>query len=954
MASCLPSPICGSPRLSQSQVAVSTICHGFQVFGPPNRLPAQILTGLLTDASPEVEDLFAPLKDLQFEYPSLDDFQYGPLEAISAPESLPGSIEPEEEEKLEITEDDIWQLNLDADFDFGEPRLKTWETFESATHVEPSVYLSEAGPRTFDAWLASSKATTVFRNSRNDATSCIVRVDPLLKSVLSLCLGRESAIFKYDIPRKTFCVRFDGMLLSGYSPETINSVTKRFIDGGNKLRAIDTFIQKVYGLHGANSTAIAFAHALSAVVTHLRAHVLAVSGSVQSILHLQLLITSPFIVVSNLQSLVERLKGVHAAQEILTILFEYIQQQGDLDLFFRPILLQILAKVSVPWMRSLETSIGLRLSSLSETLDFHNAAEFQVKALVDEKNDAKNFTTILSDEDNMVVEETSRSWLLAQTHMPNHILSRLNGQISGHPSSLEWGFGWKDMERIQAKAVEYEQSILEAMSSPILFDSGAKRPHNPEEKDDTHPPFALASDEMEGYIAASQAALERSLPDPLRYDSNDAFASACHAALSVDFEKEYEFTPPLAIIPSLSFSPMIAAQACLMNLACLRLVFIEHKLQQHLSIQRRFQLFGDGVFASRLSHALFDPELPTSQRRKGRTRDGTMGLNLGFRNTWPPATSELSLALMGILKDSLRSSEDQRLIGRDGELPGGLSFSIRNLSEEQIQRCLDPDSVEALDFLYLQYKPPPPLDTVFTQSCLEKYDRMFKLLLRVTRMMSVVTELHIDSVRRHRLRRQKPSVAIERFHMDAYHFVSIISAYFYHDGIIPIWSVFEQSLNNIAARIRANVQVGDISEHDGLDQVKNHHEKTLDHMTFALLSRKRQAKAMHLLEEIFRSILIFAKESRKPGPDIEFTIKSLYETFKTNVGAFILSCRELSAKKGMGAKYVQDNAKGTLFSQRRGDTEQGSSTLDHLFLKLEMNGYFSRFCKAEPTLDSNP
>lgn len=39
----------------------------------------------------------------------------------------------------------------------------------------------------------------------------------------------------------------------------------------------------------------------------------------------------------------------------------------------------------------------------------------------------------------------------------------------------------------------------------------------------------------------------------------------------------------------------------------------------------------------------------------------------------------------------------------------------------------------ALDFLYLDYKPPPPVDVVITREVLSKYQRMFTFLLRLLR-----------------------------------------------------------------------------------------------------------------------------------------------------------------------------------------------------------------------------
>ena len=892
-------------------------------------------------------DLFAPLRDLHLQFPSLEDFQYQPLDLTPLPEPFP-SVEVEEDENLERSEPSIWQLDSETVSEHEKQRLKTWETFRDWAHVESCPYLSEAGPRAFDAWLALSYASSKSTSDECTITKRTIKPDSFLRSLYSLALGRESTIFKYDASKKRFCVRCDGLLLSGYSSESINSLVDSFVDGGSGIRAIDLYIQRVYRSIGANPTIIAFAQALSTVTRSLRTCVLRNAGSIQSLLQLQSVFTTPFSVIRNLRSVLERVKDVREGHEVVTILFNHSEHRDDLDLSFRIILVQILARVSVPCLRSLESSIGLRSGDVDRSLNIYNGSASN-DSIVRNGVPSECPAGIITDEDLSIVNEINRSRRILQTHLPDHVLSRGGNHDGKQPPSLEWGFGWDDVERIQAKANLYENSLLEAMNSSSMVESSLKVPQSPKGTTSMGSPFNITTNEVEEYIKESRAAFECPLPDPWCDNKDDPLVMACRAAVSKRSEIQSEFTPPLAIVPSLSFSPIIAAQARLVNLACLRLVFKEHKLQQHLSIQRRFHLLGDGVFVSRFSNALFNPDLPMSQRRTGRIRGGTVGLNLGFRESWPPATSELRLALIGILRDCIHNSDEAGLIDRDGELPGGLSFSIRDLSDKEIEKCLDPDSVEALDFLRLQYKPPPPLDEIFTQSSLDKYDQIFKLLLRVTRMIYVVNGLYLERRRRSRSQSSKPCAITERFRVDAHRFISIISDYFTQDGIVPIWSHFESSLEHIASRITGDRQRGEISEHDGLRQIQETHEKVLDHIKFALLSRKRQEKAMQVLEEIFRSILLFAKESRNARDSTVLIVKALYETFMTKVGAFILLCRELSAKKGLRAKGSYDSAKGTLFSQQgRGELGE-ENTLSRLLLKLEMNGYFSGFCRVDST-----
>ncbi|KFY43748.1 hypothetical protein V495_03793, partial [Pseudogymnoascus sp. VKM F-4514 (FW-929)] len=188
-----------------------------------------------------------------------------------------------------------------------------------------------------------------------------------------------------------------------------------------------------------------------------------------------------------------------------------------------------------------------------------------------------------------------------------------------------------------------------------------------------------------------------------------------------------------------------------------------------------FSLLGSGVFASRLAHALFDPTLETAERQRGVARQGVMGLRLGTRGkgrgsgetgSWPPGGSELRLVLAGVLGESYAAISPPRPNSRPGSaklppapaaafgvavsaatyntpatLPGDLSFGVRSMTTAEMEACLDPSSLSALDFLRLVYKPPAPLDAVITPSCLFMYDRAFRALLRCLRVQFVMGEL---------------------------------------------------------------------------------------------------------------------------------------------------------------------------------------------------------------------
>jgi hypothetical protein len=419
-------------------------------------------------------------------------------------------------------------------------------------------------------------------------------------------------------------------------------------------------------------------------------------------------------------------------------------------------------------------------------------------------------------------------------------------------------------------------------------------------------------------------------------------------------DNESAFAPPISLTPILSFSPIIAAQARIINGTSMRLFFQAHNLREHLNIQRRFQLLGDGVFSSRLSHALFDPELETAERRAGVARTGgIMGLRLEGRDSWPPASSELRLSLMGVLTESyvLATSGGREHAGgyldRKNELPGDLSFAVRDMSYDEMEKCKIPNSVEALDFLRLSYKPPPPLEAVITPMCLYKYDQLFKLLLRVMRMLFVVSQLFRDALDRTSYWQGIDSTA-QRFRIEAHHFVSCVSGYFFDTGIDATWRIFERKLDQIEKRIKDDADHLVLGQNEGPDKLREYHERILDRIMFALLLRKRQQPVMKLLEDIYTLILHFAKHSRsralgvkrRIGPDQE--VKEMYLKFRKKVEVFITVCRGLSEKKGYGEKRVADIKGipgGGLFDSEELAEE---NTIVQLLARLEMSNYYSR------------
>ncbi len=879
------------------------------------------------------------LEDLDFKLLEPLTLNYGLIEDPGALDTSSVLSSAESFETLESL--DIWSFPFDLEEQTA-TKLKSWETFYNKAFREPrTTYLSEGGPKVFDAILAAQDDDTEDGEVGRDS-GCVIKSVALLSSLFELGLGRDSVLYRYEEHEQSFIPLIGNERMSGYSLEAVQRLSATFIDYGNKTKRLQSFIDATQNSSKSFSASIALAGSIAAVIATLHAQFGGSSKSARSLLQLQSLFERPGLVLSYLNDIVIKVDAAKSEEDFLSRLHEFVEDSEQSTEWIRPALFHILASVSKPWLDAVSKWVGLGETSSpgshGHTPKFVVAREEtqrleggkEVKRL-EYDLELLSMPKFISEEDARVMFETGKSLRLLETYRPEHPLSRPTQAGITEAPKLEWQFSWRDVERIQLQAQEYASNVQKAITDFDLHGGNEGKAHvhlNGVMKTEIAT-VGLSEDTAKAYIHASIATFEKSLPDLTVNGGNNPLPEWSDNDLS----QEQIFAPPLSLIPDLSFNPVIASQALLVNRACLRLLFKEHDVRSHFSLLHRYSLFGDGVFSSRLSHALFDPELDSAEHRKGRFRAGISGLKLGSRVTWPPASSELRLALMGILIESYYES------GRGAagfsmfreELPGGLSFAIRDMPEDELQRCMDPNSIEALDFLKLQYRPPPPLDAVITQACLAKYDVVFKLLLRAARMLFVVNQLFRDANPRSALRHAVDPTA-QSFRIESHHFVSAICRYFFN-GVRANWVILQRRLEDIDKALDHD----GTSDGDSLHTLRDFHENLLDRLMFTLILRKRQAQVMKLLEEIFSLILLFALHARTEATrdsDFKVDLKEIYGKFKKKVRVFVSVCRGLSERRGEGGTKSHDG--GGEWSK------EGGNTIGQLLLDFEMSGFYAK------------
>jgi len=803
----------------------------------------------------------------------------------------------------------------------------SWETFLQPTHKEPcSAYISDAGTAAFDAAIE----TRVRKTHVNVVNRTIIQPKTLLNSLLALGLGLESLLFTWDKPAKAFKEVIKNARGSGFSLRATQAVVQRFIRIGNITRHLRSSAEKIYATQSALPARVALASAVLAILNTIESHLLPKVASVQSLLQVQQLFQRPQHILDRIQDIIADTRIIKNDQQLASTLFQQLQRHDQEDNLLRLVMLHIVARVSRPSLELLAAWTGLS----SHFVDYNWASlkdgfvevlpkpsDLEGKAMDEYSYRPEGMPSFVSVDDGYSIFEIGKSIRLLRHHHPQHPLSD-PARFGINPPVLEWRFEWRDMEVIASETHAYENAV----TSAIL--SASQPPHiSTTVVTGVDVPLLASVSASDKICDLSQGLLDIAerldsppqdlldMPDALRQvilshleNSNTVLAS--HDSIV--------FAPPLALTPLLSLQPIFSAQARLVNAATIRVLFRAHGLRMHLRLQRNYHLFGDGVFMSRLSSSLFDPDLSSAERQRGSLRLGTsMGLRLTGRKSWPPASSELRLALMGVLSETYTSSSlfknskpshDELRDKRTVNLPGDLSFAIRQLSPEEIEKCMDPNSLYALDFLRLQYTPPSPVHTIITTSAMDKYDSIFKFLLRLARMLFVISYLPRNSAKETRLR------------MEAHHFVSCCASYFF-DGVRETWASFERYLDEVEAAIASEDAAGAFGRHvsEGIESLRTKHERVLDQISFKLLLRGRQRQIMALLEGIFEIVLAYASNT---GNSTE-----LHNTFREKTHVFLTVCRGLVGKKGYGK------------TKHGGDEDE--NTVDRLVLALEMSGYYA-------------
>jgi hypothetical protein len=622
---------------------------------------------------------------------------------------------------------------------------------------------------------------------------------------------------------------------------------------------------------------------------------------IRSILHLQHVTEQSHQLLEILQTLVHTVDGLSSDEEIVSVLSRQVHEIVAIQTRFARILQVILARVSAPWLERLCVDLGLSEDRLHQRIVESQSYESGGAENSSASQEQANFVDsalpdFVEKDDRILILECKQSLKALRRHLPDNslplpqsspvrpIILDQEGQSTflrdtGHllvpdkPESLVWS----DTET----QVEYLGTLDSRMSQPL---SSAER-----------------------HTDRLQTEIDVALDEHADKADHTALAD------SIDYN------------PIERLRPLIREHARLINSTVLHHIFWTCRLQHNLDLQYQYHLFGNGDFVACLSRALFSPEAQSAERKRGNIPTGeTMGLRLGTTNgqRWPPASSELRLALAGVLTETYHpeASNDKTPKPDRKELPGGLSFSIRELPDDEIERVMNSGSLYALDFLRLQYNPPAGLEAVITPASMQAYDGIFRQLLRMIRVLDVSETIK----KRARVKETLNSRSFRIFSIEAHHITSIIISHVMDIGIHIPYKAFTTSVKEIEVALKSGEERNAKWPVLGLDGLRRLHEQCLESIRTRLFLRRKHEKIHNAIEEAFTAVLRCAEATENDDVD---AFETMYAGFEERITE-LLSVLRTAVNRPGNMRVDMDIAER--------DTEAMSLLLE----RLNWNGFY--------------
>ncbi|OCT89071.1 tubulin gamma complex associated protein 6 L homeolog isoform X2 [Xenopus laevis] len=268
----------------------------------------------------------------------------------------------------------------------------------------------------------------------------------------------------------------------------------------------------------------------------------------------------------------------------------------------------------------------------------------------------------------------------------------------------------------------------------------------------------------------------------------------------------------LPVLMKYSVTAPMVSHVYLVNKAIVDYYFVELKMERHFEAMRHFLLMEDGEFAQSLSDMLFE--------------------KLGSGQT--PSELLNPLVLNSILNKALQYS-----LHGDSSLASNLTFALKYLPE-----VFTPTAPDALSCLELKYKVDWPLNIVITDTCMNKYSRIFSFLLQLKHMVWTLRDVWFHLKRTALVNQASNSVQyrqLQLYRHEMQHFVKVIQGYIANQILHVTWCEFRNKLSAVS----------------NLEEIYKTHADYLNKALFRGLLTEKAAPLMNIIHSIFSLILKF-------------------------------------------------------------------------------------------------
>uniref|UniRef100_A0A672ZDT7 Gamma-tubulin complex component 6 n=1 Tax=Sphaeramia orbicularis TaxID=375764 RepID=A0A672ZDT7_9TELE len=268
----------------------------------------------------------------------------------------------------------------------------------------------------------------------------------------------------------------------------------------------------------------------------------------------------------------------------------------------------------------------------------------------------------------------------------------------------------------------------------------------------------------------------------------------------------------LPVLIKHSVTTPLITHVSLVNKAVVDYFFVELGVERHFEALRHFLLMEDGEFAQSLSDLLFE--------------------KLGSGQT--PGELLTPLVLNSILSKALQYS-----LHGDTPLASNFTFALRFLPE-----TFHPHAPDSLNCLELRYKVEWPLNIIITDSCMNKYNRLFSFLLQLKHMVWSLRDVWFHLKRTALVKGAGRSVQFRQLQLyrhEMQHFVKVIQGYIANQILQVSWSEFTAKL----------------AAANDLDAIHRTHADYLNRAIFRGLLTEKAAPVMNIIHSIFSLILKF-------------------------------------------------------------------------------------------------